>query len=214
MLVARGVRKKFGARAVLRGAQFKVPHGQVCAIAGRNGAGKSTLLRVVAGVLRADEGSVRWQHESGGDELGSETWRLKCGLCAPDAPLYRELSCGENLLFWSQARGESRSAGEKSSEKSSEKYLRAHLERWELGSRWGDPAGSLSSGLRARLGLAVATLHAPEILLLDEPGANLDEDGRALLRRALEEQRERGVVLLASNDPRELALCDESVALS
>ena len=61
--------------------------------------------------------------------------------------------------------------------------------------------------------MAVATLYAPPILLLDEPGANLDEEGRALLRQALHEQRSRGVALLASNDARELALCDESIEL-
>jgi len=211
MLIAHRLRKKLGARLVLRDVSFEVPGGSSCAVIGRNGAGKSTLLRVVAGVLRADSGRVAWQAEASGGQLEGEVegevegdeLRQSCGLFAPDAPLYRELSCAENLEFWSRLRGLP----------CEEKRLRAHLDRWQLGARWNEPALALSSGLRARLGLAVATLGAPRLLLLDEPGANLDQSGRELLRGLLEEQVARGVVLVASNEPREIALCQARIEL-
>lgn len=206
MLLARRLRKKLGSRLVLRDVSFQVASGTACAVVGRNGAGKSTLLRVIAGVLRADGGDVRWRGEledEARSELEGDELRELCGLAAPDAPLYRELSCGENLEFWSRVRGLSCDG----------KYLRAHLESWQLGARWNEPALALSSGLRARLGLAVATLGEPRLLLLDEPGANLDEAGRELLRALLEEQKRRGVVLVASNEPREIALCQDRVEL-
>ncbi len=207
MLIARRLRKKLGVRLVLREVSFEVARGSSCAIVGCNGAGKSTLLRVLAGVLRADSGRIVWRGEAGdeggSEELEGDELRSGCGLFAPDAPLYRELSCGENLLFWAQVRGLG----------CEEKALRTHLERWQLGARWNEPALALSSGLRARLGLAVATLGEPKLLLLDEPGANLDEAGRELLRELLEEQKARGVVLVASNEPREVALCQSRIEL-
>jgi heme exporter protein A len=202
MLLARRLRKKLGARLVLRDVSFQVESGVACAVVGRNGAGKSTLLRVISQVMRADSGRVAWRGD-GSEEIEGDELRGLCGLAAPDAPLYRELSCGENLQFWARVRGL----------RCDEDFLRAHLKSWQLGARWGEPAMALSSGLRARLGLAVATLGEPKILLLDEPGANLDESGRELLRVLLDEQKGRGVVLVASNEPREIALCDQSIEL-
>ncbi len=200
MLIGRGVGKRYGARVVLRRLNFDIAPGRVAAIIGRNGSGKSTLLRAVAALTNLDAGSIEWQENDA--TVAGEEMRALCGLCAPDVPLYRELTCGENLQFWAQLRPASTC---------SDDDLRQRLEHWELGARWNDLAGDLSSGLRARLALCVATLHAPPILLLDEPGANLDEAGRALLHRALDEQRARGVALLATNDAREIELCDESI---
>ncbi|MDF2440681.1 MAG: heme exporter protein [Abditibacteriota bacterium] len=193
------VGKRFGTRVVMRDVSFEVKSGEVVAVVGRNGAGKSTLLRLVAGLTRPTVGSIRWLEEGTqhSDNLG---WR--CGLCAPDAPLYRELTVGENLEFWAQMRGAV-----------SREELQAFLERFQLRTRWNDLAGELSSGLRARLQLAVATWHRPSVLLLDEPGANLDEAGRTLLREIVDEQRVRGVTLLATNDAREAELADRRVEL-
>ena len=197
MLIGRGVGKRYGARVVLRRLNFDIAAGSVAAVVGRNGSGKSTLLRAVATLTNLDAGTIEWQNAD--NKVAGEAMRQLCGLCAPDVPLYRELTCGENLQFWAQLRPASTC---------SEEDLRERLAAWELGARWDDLAGDLSSGLRARLALCVATLHAPSILLLDEPGANLDAAGRVLLQRALEEQRTRGVALLATNDAREIELCD------
>ena len=194
-----GVGKRFGTRVVMRDVSFEVEGGEVVAIVGRNGAGKSTLLRLVAGLTQPTIGRIAWI-EDGVENEDNLGWR--CGLCAPDAPLYRELTVGENLEFWAQMR--SAVAREE---------LQAYLERFQLRARWNDLAGELSSGLRARLQLAVATWHRPSILLLDEPGANLDEAGRALLSEIVTEQRARGITLLATNDAREAELADRRVEL-
>lgn len=207
MLLARNVGKKFGARLVLRGVNFEIERGTVAAVVGRNGAGKSTLLRLVSGLMRLSSGEICWRDSDSAPLQSSfePEMRARCGLAAPDAPLPRELTVGENLEFWSQLRLASNLANREA--------LLLHLEAWELRERWNDLAGDLSSGLRARLQLAVATLHAPPLLLLDEPGANLDESGRALLQSTLMAQRERGVALIATNDPREAALCDTRIEL-
>ena len=201
MLVAQQLSKRFGARPVFRGVSFEVAPGRVVAVAGSNGAGKSTLLRIVAGLVAPSAGDVALRE--GETVLSPGEYRSRVGLFAPDAPVYRELSALENLRFFARARGL----------KISDEELRAHLERFALKGRAADLAGELSSGLRARLGFAVATLHAPSLLLLDEPSANLDEAGRELLAGVLAEQRQRGLALLATNDVRDFSVCDERIEL-
>ena len=144
MLIGSNVGKRYGARVVLRRLNFDIAPGRVVAVVGRNGSGKSTLLRAVAALTNLDAGMIEWQDDN--TKVFGEAMRLLCGLCAPDVPLYRELTCGENLQFWAQLRPASTC---------SEEELRARLEAWELGARWNDLAGDLSSGLRARLALCV-----------------------------------------------------------
>lgn len=201
-LVASRLGKRYGARIVFKNLDFEVKSGSVAAVLGANGAGKSTLLRIIAGLLRPDAGEIKVCSPK--SEISGAKLREICGLSAPDAPLYRELTCLENLEFFAQARGVD----------SQENALLSHLEKFALRQRRHDFAGDLSSGLRARLQLAVATLHAPPLLLLDEPSANLDDAGRALIKRVLDEQKARGLALVATNDSRDLELCDARIAVS
>jgi heme exporter protein A len=199
MLFAHNLGKRYGVRTVFRGVEFALEAGTVAAVIGSNGAGKSTLLKVVAGLTPASAGLISW----GDDSNSAGSLKGKCGLSAPDAPLYRELTAVENLEFF---------AGAKSAVWSTDNLL-AHLDRFQLRARHDDLTGDLSSGLRARLQLAVAVLHNPPVLLLDEPSANLDEAGRAIFRDVLEAQRARGVALVATNDARDVELCDTRIEL-
>ena len=189
MLQVRGLSKRYGARPVFRDISFEVPQGAVVAITGSNGAGKSTLLRILAGLLRPASGEIIWQPEE-----------IQRALFAPDAPVYRELTVLENLEFFAHARGENID-------------LESHLARFNLSSRRGDFAGDLSSGWRARLQLAVATLGAPGVLLLDEPSAHLDSDGLNLLHGVLDAHRAVGIGLVATNNAREASRCDFQITL-
>lgn len=189
MLTVRQLAKHYGARAVFRGVSFEVARGSVAAIVGANGAGKSTLLKILAGLVRPARGEILWGETD-----------LRRGLFAPDAPVYRELSVQENLEFFAHAQMQAAD-------------LAAHLARFHLAARRHDLAGDLSSGWRARLQLCVATLGAPGVLLLDEASAHLDADGLELLRDVIQEQRERGIALLATNDPRQAAQCDFQITL-
>ena len=189
MLTVSKLSKRYGDRAVFRDVNFEVSRGSVAAIVGSNGAGKSTLLRILAGLLRPASGEIRWQNDD-----------VRRGLFAPDAPVYRELTVQENLEFFARAQTESID-------------IPAHLARFNLSTRRFDFAGDLSSGWRARLQLAVATLGAPGVLLLDEASAHLDGDGLGLLHGVLDAQREHGIALVATNDPREAARCDFQIIL-
>lgn len=189
MLKVRHLAKHYGSRAVFRDVNFEVAPGSVAAIVGSNGAGKSTLLRILAGLLRPARGEIIWSENE-----------IRRGLFAPDAPVYRELSVMENLEFFARAQTQTHD-------------LDAHLDRFNLTHRRHDLAGDLSSGWRARLQLCVAALGAPGVLLLDEASAHLDANGLKLLHNLLQEQRERGIALVATNDPRQASLCDFQIML-
>ena len=99
----------------------------------------------------------------------------------------------ENLAFFATVRGLRRSSAE----------LEMLLERVGLGGRGGDLLAAYSSGMTQRLRYAYALLHEPPILVLDEPTVTFDERGAALVEQVIARQRERGISVIATNDPRE-----------
>ena len=172
---------------------------EVVGIAGRNGAGKSTLVRLIAGVLRPAHGSVKITID--GTDVDQDHLQDHVGLVAPYLSLYDEFTPRELLAVTARLRGM-----EWTEEESTWMLDRVHLahaaDRLSRG---------FSSGMMQRLRFAVALQHRPVLLLLDEPTSNLDEDGVAIVKEVVDEQRERGLVFLASNDPRELAWCTKLV---
>ena len=186
-----GVSKAFGARPVLRGVCAEVRDGEALVVTGRNGSGKSTLLSIISGLLRPDRGSVRLLH--GREEVTQDDRRRLLGLVAPDLTLYPELTALENLQFFARVRGLpwNRAGAE------------ALLARVGLEGRGDDLVGSFSSGMRVRLKYAAALQPEPRFLLLDEPTAMLDESGVRIVDGIIAEQRARGVLVLATNDPDE-----------
>jgi heme exporter protein A len=207
-LVAEQLSRSFGTRRIIGPLSFALEHGRVLGIAGQNGSGKTTLLKVLAGLIRPTEGHVRicleGEEAGGGRPPRDVPWFI--GWAAPDLALYGELTAEENLSFFQRVRGFASAPGR----------ALALLEGVGLPpeSHSKISLSSLSTGQRQRVKLAYATLHEPAVLLLDEPGANLDEAGRAVVERVVAEQRGRGVAVIASNDARDLALADERLSLS
>ncbi len=206
-LVAENLSRSFGRRA-FGPVSFSVGTGRVLGVAGENGSGKTTLLKVLAGLLRPSGGRTKifleGEESAGGHE--PRDVMASIGWCAPDLSLYGELTAEENLIFFEKVRG--RAGGPAVA-----KALLAEVGLPE--SSYSKKAlGALSTGQRQRVKLAFATLHEPDLLLLDEPGANLDEAGRSIVQKVVAEQRRRGITVIASNDPRDLALSDERVTLS
>jgi heme exporter protein A len=185
------VSKRFGARAVLRNVCAEVRTGEALVITGHNGSGKSTLLAVIAGLLRPDAGTVRLLED--GAEVPADAHRRYRSLVAPDLTLYGELTALENLEFFARVRSLAWSPAE----------AEALLARVGLAGRGRDLAGTFSSGMRVRLKYAVALQPEPRALLLDEPTAMLDVGGAEVVEGIIAEQRRRGVLVLATNDPSE-----------
>src|SRR3954451_8888144 len=155
-----GLTRAYGDRIALRDVSLVLEPGRTLVVFGPNGAGKSTLLRVLATLLRPTQGTVRVL----GRELPREAWavRGRIGLLGHDPLLYRELTGRENLTFHARLH------------KVAPARVEEVLEGVELSARADEPVRTLSRGTVQRLAVARAVLHDPELLLLDEPRANLD----------------------------------------
>jgi heme exporter protein A len=152
--------RHFGEREALCDVSLVLSAGQTLVVFGPNGAGKTTLLRVLATLLRPHAGSVRVL----GSDLPEQSWavRGRIGLLAHEPLLYRELTARENLRFHARLHGV---------EKGRIEELLAAV---SLEARADEPVKSLSRGMVQRVAIARAVLHDPDLLLLDEPYANLD----------------------------------------
>lgn len=188
--------KSFGLTTVFTDVSLKYD-GSTLGIAGPNGSGKSTFLKCLGNLLRPSSGDIEWKKDA--DPLGPEQYQNIMGYAAPYINLYDELSCRENLSFLADIRHES----------ISESRIGYWIQKVDLAHIADQPFGKLSTGQQQRLRLASALFHDPEILLLDEPGSNLDEAGRALVTKIADEFRSSPkMLIIASNNPEELNLCD------
>lgn len=211
LLVADGIRivfadvaKRFDERVVFRSVAGEAAPGEVLAVTGPNGSGKSTLLAILSGLLRATKGSVRYL-QGDGSELERAAWRQVLGAVAPAMSVYEELDAMENLRFFARVRG-LRDADDR---------CRSCLERVGLDPGRQTLVAGFSTGMHQRLKIAQAMLHRPPVLFLDEPGSNLDPDGRVWLEGwVLAEQAAGTTVVLATNDPREMEWGTKRVALA
>ena len=186
----------YGARRVLAGLSLTLRRGETLVVAGANGSGKSTLLRLLCGLQRPTAGDILYH--IGGRRMRPAEARDIVGWVAPDLQLYRELTGMENLQFFAEVRGLRRSRAE----------LEALLEQVGLGGRGGDLLAAYSSGMAQRLRYAYALLHQPPVLLLDEPTVTLDERGASVVEHIVHAQRERGILVIDTNDPRETRFGD------
>jgi heme exporter protein A len=194
----RELARYFGERTALRDVTLEVPAGATLAVLGRNGAGKSTLLRILASLLRPHAGTV----EIFGEPLPRRAWavRARLGLLGHEPLLYRELTGRENLDY----------------------HARLHrvppgrvdevLAAVDMDRRAEDPVRLLSRGMVQRLAIARAVLHQPQLLLLDEPWANLDPGASELVGPLI--GAAAGVTrVLTSHDPR-AALAEADLVLA
>lgn len=194
--------KRYGSRRVVKSLSFEANGGEILTVAGPNGSGKSTVLRMIAGLIRPGSGSIALTVD--GRDCGAPSERRRTvGFASPDIAFYPELTGAENLAFFAAVRGIDVS-----------RDIPVLLERVGLANRGRDPVGIYSSGMRQRLRLALALLHAPRVLLLDEPGLALDSSGGSVLAEMVAEQRSRGnLVVVATNDAVEAAWGDRTVVL-
>jgi heme exporter protein A len=181
-----GLARHYGEREALSGVSLSLPTGSTLVVFGPNGAGKTTLLRVLATLLRPHAGSLSIL----GRSLPDEAWgvRGQIGLLAHEPMLYRELSPRENLRFHARLHG----VGEERVEEVLDLVSMSHRAR--------EPVRTLSRGMVQRVAIARAVLHDPELLLLDEPYANLDPAAIELVGPLIGAQAGRTRVI-CSHDP-------------
>jgi heme exporter protein A len=180
-----GLTRRYGERDALAGVSLSLPAGHTLLVLGPNGAGKTTLLRVLATLLRPHAGRVHVL----GSALPDAAWavRGRVGLLGHEPLLYRELSARENLRFYARLHGVA------------EERVQELLTAVGMARRAEEPLRELSRGMVQRVALARAVLHDPELLLLDEPRANLDPAGAELAGPLIGEASRTRV--LCSHDP-------------
>jgi heme exporter protein A len=193
----RGLTRHFGERTALRDVSVRVPVGATLAVLGRNGAGKSTLLRILATLLRPHGGDL----SIFGEALPKRAYavRGKLGLLAHEPLLYNDLTGRENLRYHARLHG----VGE---ERVETVLAAVGMER-----RADDPVRLLSRGMVQRLAICRVVLHRPQLLLLDEPRANLDPGAGELVEPLI--GRASGCTrVITSHDPQS-ALAEADVVL-
>ena len=171
----------------LAGADLEVEAGEIVLLSGANGAGKTTLLRLCAGLLPLRSGAA----EVLGADLGVDrrTIRRALALVGHETFCYDDLTVHENIRFATRAAGRSAADAD------------AALERLALGRMARVAHGRLSQGQRRRVALAIALARDPRLLLLDEPHAGLDEQGRSVVDDVVRAAPSEGrTVLLASHE--------------
>jgi heme ABC exporter ATP-binding subunit CcmA len=178
--------RHYGEREALSDVSLSLARGQTLVVLGPNGAGKTTLLRILASLLRPHGGEVRVLER----RLPEDSWQLRgqVGLLAHEPMLYRSLSAEENLRFHARLHGVR------------EDRVASLLGELSLSGRAGEPLRSLSRGMVQRVAIGRAVLHDPELLLLDEPYANLDPAAIELVGPLIGPQSGRTRVL-CSHDP-------------
>lgn len=179
---------RLGGRWLFRNVSLRVRPGDCLIVTGPNGSGKSTLVRTLAGLRPPTEGVV----------FGSG--RHSVGYAALDLSLYAMLSPREQISLVADSLGLAVDA-------------ESWLERFQLSHRAEVPTGVLSTGQRARLKLLLAALRVPSVLILDEPSVALDEAGHALLAEVIQEQKQRGGLVLATNEPEDKRFGTHQLAL-
>jgi len=181
--------RSLAGREVVRGLNLSLARGEVLGLLGVNGAGKSTTLRMIAGVLAPTSGTVR----IAGDNLYDDpaVARRRIGYLPERAPLHAELDVGEYLRFCARLRGLTRAEANAA--------VAREIERCDLGDVRRRLIGQLSKGYQQRVGIAQALLHAPPLIVLDEPASGLDPVQAIRMRELVHSLRENHAVLLSTH---------------
>jgi ABC-2 type transport system ATP-binding protein len=192
------VSKRFGDVVALDDVNLEIRPGRVVGFLGPNGAGKTTAMRTVFGLVQADAGELLW----GGREIGSAQ-RLRFGYMPEERGLYPRMPLREQLVYFGCLHGLSTAAARAASSE--------WLERLGLGDRAGAKVEELSHGNQQRAQLAVALLHEPDLLVLDEPFAGLDPLAVRTLAGVLRGEAARGAAVLFSSHQLELVedVCED-----
>lgn len=198
----KGLSKAYGRRKLCSEVTLTIPGRSVFTVSGPNGSGKTTFLLLLCSLIPATAGKVEVVIE--GRVLTVAEKRAHIGLVSTDLELYDELSAVENLEFFCAVRGAPFTV----------KQAREMLEFIGLQGRGRDRLRTFSSGMKQRLKYACALLHNPYILVLDEPASHLDEAGAMLVNTIIERQREKGIVIMATNEPRELSYGEQTLFLA
>lgn len=202
MLEVTGLCKSYGKQKILDAVSFTAAPGTCVGIVGSNGCGKTTLLSILAGAVKADQGSIRYRNQEATGSPG--VFAREVAYVPQENPLIEELTVRDNLSLW--YRGSRREM--------EQDLARGPAAMLGIPAMLKKPVARLSGGMKKRLSIACALSNHAGTLILDEPGAALDMECKADIRAYLEQYRkEGGTVILTSHEQSELALCTRMYVL-
>ncbi len=203
ILQAKGLRKSFGEKYVLRGLDFSIRAGESWTIFGPNGAGKTTLIKILAMLLKPTSGTL-YIDKTPLEKINKKLC-YKIGMVSHETFLYSNLTSYENLLFY----------GKLYELKDLNKRVDLMLKKVDLKNRSHDRVRFFSRGMKQRLSIARALLHNPSILLLDEPYSGLDLQSIRSFQKLISSlhTQERTIILTSHNLNLGLEMCDHAAIL-
>ncbi len=181
-----GLHKSFGDVVALRGVDLAVPRGQLVGFLGPNGAGKTTTMRGIMGLVALDAGSITWDNQPVTNQD-----RNRIGYMPQERGLYPRMKVHEHIAYVGRLAG--------LDENTADRRASLWAERVGLADRTDDMIQQLSTGNQQRVQLAVALVHEPELLILDEPFAGLDPVAVSTLSAIMNDQVERGASVVFSS---------------
>lgn len=197
MLQIENLRKAYGKRQVLQNLSLCIPPGEIYGLLGPNGAGKTTTINIICNLLQADSGTIAINHQP-----LSESTKPLIGIAPQENLLYKTLTCEENLNFFA------RLYGLRSKER--QQQVQASLAAVNLTQRAKSPAETLSGGMQRRLNIAIALVHQPKLVILDEPTTGLDIEARYEIWELIQQLKRQGMTILLTTHLLDEAerLCD------
>jgi ABC-2 type transport system ATP-binding protein len=175
--------KRYGDRVVLEDLTLAIAPGEVYGLLGPNGAGKTTTINIICNLLKADSGTVRVNGKA-----VSEATKTLIGVAPQENLLYRSLTCRENLNFFAQIYGLTKV--------DRLRQVQTCLEAVNLLDRADSPVETLSGGMQRRLSMAIALVHQPKLVILDEPTTGLDIEARYEIWELIKRLKQQGITIL------------------
>lgn len=193
--------KKFSREWIFRALSYEFKTGSPVAVTGPNGSGKSTLVKAIAGTIPLNEGSVSYRKD--GQPVPEEKWHQLVGISAPYLELIEEFTLSESIDFhvrfrpFTEGLNRDEFISRLGLEKHKNKYIR-----------------DFSSGMKQKLKLGFAFFTRNEVLILDEPTANIDQKGFKWYMEEVQKLVPERVVIISSNEPREYIFCTEQLSVT
>lgn len=183
MLRIKNINKSYKSRKVLENLTLHINSGEVYGLLGANGAGKTTTINIICNLLNADSGYITINNQP-----ISEATKKLIGIAPQENLLYKTLSCAENLQFFANIYGLEREI--------QKQQIAATLKAVNLLDRAKSPVETLSGGMQRRLNIAVALVHQPKLVILDEPTTGLDIEARYEIWELIRNLKNQGMTIL------------------
>jgi len=203
MIRLEGLKKSYGELVAVKGLSLDIRRGEIFGFLGPNGAGKTTTISMICGLLRKDSGAILIDGQALEEDY--EVCQKKMGLCPQDIVIWETLTCLEQLEFTARLYDVPKAVSRKRALELVDIFgLEAKKSKW---------AKTLSGGMKRRMNIALALVHDPPILILDEPQAGLDPQSRVLVREYIRSLAGKKTVILTTHDMEEADRLAERIGI-